>query len=215
MWTLKNAVESLDPIQVLVGGQRGIFLEKYLRPGFSYGIMDTTCHQIDLVNWLIGAKPTSVVATLRQGTFTDTGAIDAISLHIEYETKDGDSAVGTIFASMAGSGLSNPYQVVGKKGNAEVQDDEIHVTDVEFDPSKKGKEKQITSSRTIPCDADYPDNNNKGLHAAFADYVQGVKDIEEAKIATFKDGLYGLAVLEAAEKSWRENRKIDLSELIQ
>jgi predicted dehydrogenase len=210
-WTLKRIAQELDPLQVTLTGQRGIFLEKYLRSGSAYGIMDAACHQIDLVNWLIGLSPKAVCGNVRSGVFTPTAAIDTVSIHIEYGDGD-DKRAGNVVASMGGPGLNNFCHVVGKRGNAEIREDgTIRVTRITYDDRAGGeKERQVTRTSTVDCEAPYGGNSTVALESAFADYVRG----KETGIATFKDGLEALLILEATLISSRKAARVNLLDLI-
>jgi UDP-N-acetylglucosamine 3-dehydrogenase len=210
-WTLKRIAQELDPLQVTLTGQRGIFLEKYLRSGSAYGIMDAACHQVDLVNWLIGRPPRAVCGSVRSGVFTPTAALDTISIQIEYGDED-DKRTGNILASMGGPGLKNFCHVVGKGGNAEIRDDgTIGMRRVTYDDRAGGeKERQVTSTSAVDCEVPYSSDATLALESAFADYVRG----KETGIATFKDGFEALLILEATLVSSRKATKVKLMDLI-
>lgn len=213
--TLKKVSCELEPVQVMLTSQRGIFLEKYLLEGSSYGILDGATHSIDIVNWLIGFAPKSVFGSLRHRTFTNTGAIDTLSIQIEYGDKS-DLRVGNIIASMGGPGLNNVCQVVGKKGNAQRGNGgNIKVTDISFS-EKAGKEKdrQKSSSRIIECEALSGSDPTMSLQEAFADYIQGEGTENEPGVATFQDGFNALLVAEAAVLSHKRDREINLADII-
>jgi len=211
-WTLKRIARELDPLQVILTGQRGIFLEKYLRSGSAYGIMDAACHQVDLVNWLIGISPRAVCGSVRSGVFTPTPAIDTVSIQIEYGDVD-DKRTGSILASMGGPGLKNFCHVVGKRGNAEIRDDgTIGRRRVTYDEQAgRERERQVTSTDTVDCEVPYKENSTLALESAFADYVRG----KETGIATFKDGFEALLVMEATLISSRKATRVNLFDLIQ
>jgi predicted dehydrogenase len=210
-WTLRGIARELDPLQVTLTGQRGIFLERYLRPGSAYGIMDAACHQIDLVNWLVGRSPNAVYGSVRTNIFTPTSAIDAVSIQIEYGDED-DRRTGNMVASMGGPKMNNFCHVVGKEGNAEIREDgRIWMTKVTYDDQAGvEKERQVTSTRTVDCGASNGGDATPALESAFADHVHG----KETGIATFKDGLEALLILEAAVVSSRKGARVDLTDLI-
>ncbi len=210
-WTMKKVSRDLDPLQITLTGQRGIFLEKYLRPGSAYGIMDAACHQIDLVNWLIGRSPTAVSGSIRSGIFTPTDAIDTASVQIEYGPEN-DERTGNVIVSMGGPGLTNFCHLVGKNGNAEGDGDKnIKITSVTFDENAgREKERQVTEGRLVEHDVLSDGNSTMALEEAFTDCVQG----EASEIATFQDGLDALLVLEATSISSKRGDKVDLQDML-
>jgi predicted dehydrogenase len=172
--------------------------------------MDAACHQVDLVNWLIGRSPKAVCGSVRSGVFTPTAAIDTVSIQIDYGD-EGDERSSNVVASMGGPGLKNFCHVVGKVGNAEIREDgTIGMTRVTYDEDGREKERQVTSSSTIDCESPYGGNSTLALASAFTDYVQG----RETGIATFKDGLEALLVLEATLISSSKAAKVNLMDLL-
>jgi len=210
-WTLKSIARDLDPIQIVLTGQRGIFLEKYLRPGSAYGIMDAACHQIDLVNWLMGRSPRAVCGSINRGLFTPTAAIDTASIQIHYGEGE-DRRTGNVMATMGGPGMDNFCHLIGKAGNAQIGGDgAVRMTNVKYDDSAGvEKERQVTSTLTVDCDVLSGGDSTRALVEAFADHVGG----KETGIATFKDGFDALLVLEAASISSQDDVKVDLLDLV-
>ena len=210
-WTLKRITGELDPIQITLTGQRGIFLEKYLHPGSAYGIMDAACHQVDLVNWLMGRSPRAVCGSVRTGVFTPTRAIDTASIHVEYGGGD-ESLAAAVMVSMGGTGMSNFCHILGRNGNAEMEDRErIKMTRVHFDPGAGvERERQVTSTEMVDCEVLSGGDSTLALMSAFAGHVRG----EDTKIATFDDGFKALLVLEATLLSSQRGARVNLDELV-
>lgn len=209
-WTMKKISRQLDPIQITITRQRGLFMQKYLRPGSAYGIMDGACHEVDLANWLIGQSPTNVCASFRSGVFTPTDAIDTASIQVEYGSKN-DVRTANVMASMGGAGMRNFCHLVGRNGNAERQDGGgIKVTRVRYDEEAgREKERQVTTTNTIGYERVNGGDSTQALETAFADHVQG----RPSEIATFEHGFEALLVLEAAFLSAHRGDRVNVAEM--
>jgi len=209
-WTMKKIAHKLDPIQITLTRQRGLFLQRYLRSGSTYGIMDDACHHVDLANWLIGQTPKTVSGSFRTGVFTPTNAIDTANIQIEYGNNK-DVRTANVITSMGGVGLQNFCQLVGKKGNAERQDSEsIKITEIRYDEEAgEEKQRQLTKTRRVDCERINGGDPTQALEAAFADYVQG----RPSEIANFHHGFETLLVLEAAFQSAKKCTKVSIAEV--
>jgi predicted dehydrogenase len=209
-WTLNGIAADLDPLQVLITNQRSMFHERYIRPGYAYGLMDSVSHRIDLANWLVDRTPTAVSASLRYETFAPGEAIDAVDLRIEYT----GGRTANLLASMGGSGLDEVCQVVGREGNAQrVDEATVEVREIAFSEEfGEGKARQRVrdprlESASPPGDPEAP---TTAMVEAFARRVRGDPD---PGIATFEDGLDALLVAKAAVRSHETGDRITLGEL--
>jgi predicted dehydrogenase len=213
--TMKDIAEELEPLEILATGHRGIFLQKYLKEGSAYGILDTVTHTVDIVNWFMGKQPLSVYAVLRQGIYTNTDAYDFACLHINYGDKE-DIRVGNIISSMAGVDFKNTFQLIGKKGNALQKDEKnIKVVEISFSEDygieqkrQKGQTKNVRVKKMTSMN-----DATLNLYEAFANYIQDKGTSRELGLATFKDGLNSLLVVEAAVQSYKKGREIKVKEI--
>jgi predicted dehydrogenase len=213
--TLKDVAVSLDPLEILMTGHRSIFLQKYLKEGSAYGIMDSATHGVDIINWLMDKAPVSVYAALKQGIFTNTDAYDLACLHINYGEKD-DVRTGNLIASMGGVKFKNTVQLIGKKGSVQEENDEtIKVVEVSFSETsgtelgrQKGEVKYVHTKKMTSAD-----NPTLNLYVSFADYING-GDVKKSGIATFEDGLNAFLVTEAAVQSHKKGEKVKIEDII-
>jgi len=208
-WTLKDVAAGLDPLQVLVTNQRSMFHERYLQPGYAYGIMDSVSHRIDLANWLVDHTPTAVSASLRYETFSPEEAIDTVDLRIDYT--DGRSA--TVLASMGGGGLEEICQVVGREGNAQrVAENEVEVREIAFSEALgEGKDRQRVGEPRVESRA--PPGEPAPTTAMVEAFARRVRGDSDTGIATFEDGLDALLVARAALRSHETGDRVRLSDL--
>ncbi|MFB6218067.1 MAG: Gfo/Idh/MocA family oxidoreductase [Halobacteriaceae archaeon] len=213
-WTLRGVAPDLDPLQLLVTYQRGIFRERYLRPGYAYGILDGAIHRIDLANWVLGRTPTAVSASLAYGAYSPNEVIDSATIQIQYT--GGESA--TVQASMGGPGVENVCQLVGERGNArQTGPGEVTVTDVAY--TGETGNRQNVSDRTVGMERppDYPEDppgeagpNGIALKEEFVRYARGEQPVGTA---SFEDGLDALLVAKAAVESEERSETVHLADL--
>jgi predicted dehydrogenase len=208
-WAMKDASEQLDPVQVFLTNQRSILRDQYLQPGYAYGILDSAAHRIDLVNWLVGHTPTAVSGSLRYATFTPEEAIDVMTVDIEYT----DGRMGSVTASMGGSGLREVCQVVGKSGNAQrISEEEVAVREVSFSEEDRAQKDRQRVSEPRTVDADLPgESPTTAMMDGFAEYIRG--GASNPGIATFEDGWDALLVAKGAVESHEKGEKIHLADL--
>ncbi len=124
---MKELADQIEPLQITFARQRGMLLPKYLSPAPFDGIMDFISHDIDMVPFLAGRKPTAVSAALRRNTWSDTGAIDVVGAQIEFGEGD-DRTIGYLSSSMGGSGVPERLDVIGRSGLAYTDGNTIHFT---------------------------------------------------------------------------------------
>lgn len=213
-WTIRGVAPELDPVQMLVTYQRGIFRERYLRPGYAYGILDGAIHRIDLANWIVGRTPTAVSASLSYGAYSPNEVIDSSTIQIQYT--GGENA--TVQSSMGGAGMDNVCHLVGENGNVQrTGPDEVTVTNVEYTGEEGNR--QDVASRTEQLDrapgypADPPADaggNGVALKEEFVRYVRGE---EPTGTASFQDGLDALLVAKAAVESSERSETVHLADL--
>lgn len=209
-WTLSDLAADLDPLQMLLTYQRGIFAEHHLRPGYAFGVLDGAIHEIDLANWIVGRTPTAVSATLNYGTYSPEEAIDAATVQIEYT----DGEVATVQSSMGGAGIENACHLVGEHGNAQrTGPDALRVTDVAYEGGDQRTDSRTVEFRHPPGFQRDPSPEASGrgvaLKEAFVGHVRG----EDTGIATFADGLEALLVAKAAVVSEETGRTIHLTDI--
>lgn len=208
-WTMKDVAADLDPIQAVVTNHRGFFKQRYLRPGYAYGILDSAAHRIDLANWLVGATPTSVSGTVRYGTYSPAEAIDAINIQIEYT----GGRTAEVVASMGGRGMENVSHVIGTEGNAHRDGDEIDVNEVSYAPEGGVRltPGQTTENRRVPIEEPPVGTGAAGLYEDFGRYVRG--EVDDRNVPTFQDGLDSLLIAKAAVESDEKSERVHLADL--
>lgn len=213
-WTLSGLADELDPVQALMTYQRGIFRERYLRPGYAYGVLDGVIHLIDRANWMLGLTPTAVSASMQYGAYSPNEAVDSATIQIRYT---GGEAV-TIQSSMGGSGIENVCHLVGENGNArQTGENEVTVTNVDFsyDYGEAGDRQQVTD-RTVEMDApegyatDAENPEGVALKEAFVASARGERD---TGTATFADGRDALLVAKAAVEADQKGEVVHLADL--
>jgi predicted dehydrogenase len=209
-WTLRGTAADLDPLQVLLTYQRGMFRDRYLRPGYAYGILDGAIHRIDRANDLVGRTPRAVSATLDYGSFSGAEAVDASTIQIEYA----DDRAATVQASMGGEGLDAVCQVVGTLGNVQQSGDALTVNDGETDDEgvRSGTSTRRVDLTPPPGDEAPADvaQEDMALKRAFAARVRGGAG---GALASFEDGLDALLVAKAAVRSHERGETVYLSDL--
>jgi myo-inositol 2-dehydrogenase/D-chiro-inositol 1-dehydrogenase len=213
-WSLHEQARGLDPIQVLLTYQRGIFRERYLRPGYAYGILDGAIHELDLAGWFLGRTPTAVSASLVYGAYSPNETVDSATIQIQYS--GGESA--TVQSSMGGPGIENVYHVVGEGGDAvKTGSGDVSVTNVAY--TGESGERQRVTDRSVevtppPGFPEDPPEQAGGAGIALKDeFVRHVRGEETTGTATFADGLEALLVAKAAVESEERSETVHLADL--
>jgi len=207
-WTMKGVADELNPVQAVVTNHRGLFKQRYLRPGYAYGILDSVAHRIDLANWLVGHTPTSVSGTVRYRTYSPEETIDAITIQIEYT----DDRTAEVVGSMGGSGMENVCHIIGTEGNAHKDGDAIDVNEVEFaEKAGENKGRQQVENRQVPITEPPVGTGTAGLYENFGRYVRG--EVGDRNIPTFEDGLDSLLIAKAAVESHEKGERVHLADL--
>ncbi len=123
---MKELCEEIEPLQIFFARQRGMLVDKYMSPEPFDGIMDFISHDIDMVPFLAGRKPTALLASLQRDTWGNAGAIEVASVQIEFGSGD-DKIVGCISSSMGGAGMPERLDVVGRNGIARKEGNSIYL----------------------------------------------------------------------------------------
>jgi len=199
---IKKYADQIDPVQILISHPRGMMKPQFLNPDPFCGIHDVISHHIDLAGFFMGREPTSVYATFRRNSFTDTGAVDNISVCIEYG--EGDSVrSANIISSIGAAGIGDLYYVIGTKGCVAVSKMKDLVV-------KKPDSDEV---ETEELSGDGGDATGK-LYSHFARYVSDTKgEVEER--ATLRHGLASLMISLATFESQKTGRKIKLAEFLE
>jgi predicted dehydrogenase len=124
---LHEQARRLKPVQVLINRPRGMMAPKYLHPEPEFGIMDYISHDLDLALWLMDDTPTAVTAVLQRGLYSETGAIENVSVLIEFGTET-ERRVVTLMSTMGDGGLATRYEVIGRHGCAGISGSEAVLT---------------------------------------------------------------------------------------
>jgi predicted dehydrogenase len=123
-WTLSEIATNLDPVQLILNHQRGMFQRHFLKPGYSYGYMGDITHYVDLANWILDRRPVRVSGSVEYGAIAPRETVDVATIRIEYS----DGRCASLTGSMGGTGLRDTHQLVGRKGNATIDTEEKAVT---------------------------------------------------------------------------------------
>jgi len=199
---IKKYCDVIDPVQILISHPRGMMKPQFLNPDPFCGMHDVISHHIDLASFFMGREPTAVYATFRRNTYTDTGAVDNISVCIEYG--EGDSVrSANIISSMGGAGIDDLYYVIGAKGYVCAPNRRELLV-------KKPNSEKPEREELPPAGGD----TTSLLYDHFARYVQEPAGSVEER-ATLKHGLNSLMISLATLESQKTGKKIKLSEFLE
>ena len=202
---MKELCEQIEPLQILFARQRGMLLPKYLSPAPFDGIMDFISHDIDMVPFLAGRKPTAVFASLRRDTWSDTGAIAVVGAQIEFGEGD-DRIIGYISSSMGGGGVPERLDVIGKSGLAFTDGASVHFTTAPNPPGPADpREMQSVSF------ADETGDLTTGLYEHWAACVLD-PELALAPAASYEDGYNAMLITLAIVESGKTGERINLDQ---
>ncbi|PIX40258.1 MAG: hypothetical protein COZ06_10820 [Armatimonadetes bacterium CG_4_10_14_3_um_filter_66_18] len=202
---LKQQAAQIMPVQLYSSRQCGLMGRKYLQAGAQGGLLDFCSHDFDVALWLMGVKPKRVFATLGQGIYTDTNAVDLLSVQIEFGPDPLRAA--HVVSSMGGMGIPRRYDLVGRHGNVTAQGQGLKRTTLSIGETGRS----TSDSVEIAVDPGGPDPTHL-LHEHFADYIRDTTGKFPAK-ATLRDGVNSLLIAEAALESSRNKTVVELDEL--
>ncbi len=202
---MKELCEQIEPLQILFARQRSMLLPKYLSPAPFDGIMDFISHDIDMVPFLAGRKPTAVFASLRRDTWSDTGAIAVVGAQIEFGEGD-DKTIGYISSSMGGSGVPERLDVIGKSGLAFTDGTSIHFT-TSPNPPGPGDQREMQSASFAGDTRDLTTDLYEHWAACVLD-----PELPLAPAASYQDGYNALLLTLAIVESGKTGEKINLDQ---
>lgn len=202
---LKEICEQINPLQVLYARQRAMMSEKYLSPEPFDGIMDFISHDIDIVPYLAGKKPTAVFTTMRRDTWSQTGAIDVIGVQVEMGAGE-DKAIGYISSSMGGGGVPQRLDVVGENGIAVAAGNTITFS-TDPNPATKDEARDVFSIKFEGEGRDF----TRDLYQRWAACVLD-PDLDLAPAASFEDGYNALLLSLAIVESGETGERVDIAE---
>jgi predicted dehydrogenase len=201
---MKEQAEAIRPIQGLITRQRGPFRIQFFFGDHFGGIMDHATHDIHLALWLMGGAPTAVMGSVSRGFIRGDDTIEFVSLIVEL---DGGRRSLTLTGSMHGPQTPNVVQLVGTRGT---------VTSLDRRTLRVTRHGGIVE----PAPAAPPDLESSQVDTAgeadataalldhFADLAAG--RTHEQRGATLREGMYAVAVTEAAVESARTGRRVEL-----
>ncbi len=202
---MKQLADQIEPLQIIFARQRGMLVPKYLSPAPFDGIMDFISHDIDMVPFLAGRKPTAVFASLRRDTWSDAGAIDVVGAQIEFG-EGNDKVFGYISSSMGGNGVPERLDVIGKSGLAFKQGNIITFT-TEANPSGPTDAREMWSLSFEGAARDFTID----LYTHWAACVLN-PDLPLAPAASYQDGYNAMLITLAIAESGRTGERIELEE---
>ncbi len=202
---LKEQADAIQPVQGLITRQRGPFRVQFFFGDHYGGIMDHATHDIHLALWLMGGAPTAVLGSVSRGFIRGDDTIEFVSLIVEL---DGGRRSLTLTGSMHGPQTPNIVQLVGARGSVTSLDRRTlsvtrHGGIVE--PAPATPPDLTTSNVDTSGEADA----TAALLDHFADLVAG--RTRDQRGATLREGMYAVAVTEAAVESARTGRRVELS----
>ncbi|MEW6357581.1 MAG: Gfo/Idh/MocA family oxidoreductase [Planctomycetota bacterium] len=196
---MADICREIDPVQILLSHPRGMMKPQFLNSGLFCGIHDVISHHIDLASLFMGRDPTSVFASLRRNSFTQTDAVDNITVGIEYG--EGDSArTATIVSTIGAEGIGDLFYVIGTKGIVSRAGGNQLLVKRSDDPKPRKIE--------LPASAG---DSTRQLHHYFAEWVQD-RNGKIAPRSTLRDGLNSLLISLATFESQKTGRKINLAD---
>jgi len=196
---MADVCREIGPVQILLSHPRGMMKPQFLNPDPFCGIHDVISHHLDLASLFMGRDPTAVFSSFRRNSFTDTDAVDNITVCIEYG--EGDSArTANIVSTIGAQGIGDLFYVIGTKGLvSRAGGNELLV-----------KRSDDEKTQRIEAPAAGGDSTRQ-LHAYFAQWVRD-QDGKMAPRSTLRDGLNSLLISLATFESQKTGKKIKLAD---
>lgn len=189
----------IDPVQILLSHPRGMMKPQFLNRDPFCGIHDVISHHIDLASLFMGREPTSVFSSFRRNSFTDTDAVDNITVVVEYGEGD-DARTANIVSTIGADGICDQFYIIGTKGLVSRSGgNELTV---------KRSDDEKPQKIEIPAQGG---DSTKQLHSYFAEWVRSNGDNIPPR-STLRDGLNSLLISLATFESQKTGAKINLSE---
>lgn len=201
---MKKQTVKIQPVQMYTSRQCGLMGQKYLKAKTQAGLLDFCSHDFDVALWLMGLPPKRVFATVGRGIYSDTDAVDLLSVQIEF---GGDPPrVAHVVSSMGGMGIPRRYDIVGRHGNLTQQGHGLKRMMV----TEGGGGRASADATEIEADPSAPDPTHL-LHDHFAKAILNDSG-KFTPMATFRDGTNSLMIAEAALESSRTHSAVELDE---
>jgi len=205
---MKELCEQIEPLQIFFARQRGMLLDKYMSPEPFDGIMDFISHDIDMVPFLAGKKPTALLASLRRNTWGNADAIEVAGVQIELGAAE-DKTVGCISSSMGGAGIPERLDVVGKNGIAYKVGNTIHFA-VGPNPPAPLNGARLRDRWSMSFEGE-PGDFTRDLYEHWAASVLDAS-VPLAPAASYEDGYNALLMTLAIAESGNSGEKVQLEE---
>lgn len=203
---LKQEVQAIEPIQLLITRQRSPMARQYFFADHYGGVVDTATHEIHLALWLMGGEPQAAYGTLTRGTILGDQTIEFMNLMVEF---DDGRRTATVLSSMFGVNTPNVTQIVGRRGSV-VTFDRKTLQVVQHDgvtqPGPRPGPAGLTT-RVVEPPAEPADPTGLMLDH-FADRIAG--RTAEVLGATFREGAYAVAASEAMAEAARTGCRVRL-----
>jgi len=202
---LKKQTVKIQPLQIYTSRQCGLMGAKYLHAHAQAGLLDFCSHDFDVALWLMELPPKRLFATLGRGLYTQSNAVDLLSVQIEFGASS-SPRVAHVVSSMGGMGIPRRYDIVGRHGNLTQDGSGIKRTLIHT--TEEGR--SSADSEVISVPPNVPDPTHL-LHNHFAAYLNDDTGKFRAK-ATFRDGVNSLLIADAAVESSRTGKVVNLED---
>lgn len=204
---LKELSQQIDIVQVTVTQHRGFFNPQYFYAEHYGGIMDGLSHDMDLALWWAGMTPKRVAGHQRRGAFKPLkNTIEFVNILAECENGD-ETRMVNMSGSMASIGMSNVYQLVGKRGCAS-STNKNHIQYAFHEGF--AEDKKPINSETHQEELDWQGRDFQ--LAMWNHFGQCVleKKTDVAPAASLREGLVQVAVSQAGAESAETGRIVEL-----
>ncbi len=172
------------------------------------GVLFNQCpHQIDLVQWVVGEMPTSVIANLSYGRWHDIEVEDDVTAIFKYK----NGATGVFVTSTSESPGVNRFEVSGTKGRLVAEDGKLIYYKNKIDTIE-----QIKTATTgfvepnfekIEVETDGKNPQHEGIIQNFTNAILGKEEV----FALGVDGYNGVALMDAMQLSgWKNGAEVPI-----
>ncbi|HLH74430.1 MAG TPA: Gfo/Idh/MocA family oxidoreductase [Chloroflexota bacterium] len=204
---LKQEVEIIQPVQLLITRQRQPMAQQYFFPEHYGGVVDTATHEIHLALWLMGGEPETAYGAVSRGSILGDETIEYMNLIVEY---DGGRRTATVLSSMFGINTPNVIQIIGQRGSVVSLDRKTLKVVSHGGIPKPGIRPVLPpdlATRIVELPAETEDPTGAMLEH-FADRITG--RVTKQLGATFREGAYAIAASEAMVEAAETGSRVRL-----
>ena len=158
------------------------------------GVLINQCpHQLDLVQWVTGLRPSAVRAFCHFGKWHDIEVEDDVTAYLEYP----GGATGAFITSTADCPGDNRFEVLGTLGKlvcdgGSIQYDKLKIDEREFNRTYRGGFGTPEWER-IPVEIKGENSQHAGILTNFARAILGLEPL----FVDGKEGIYGVELMNA------------------